>query len=132
MAWQLQDGVLSATHLLHDRDSKFCEAFDAVFTAKEVKVVHLPFRAPRANAYAERWVRTVRREMLDYLLIFGPRQLERVLQEFIDHHHTARPHQGLGQRTPILGTQKQSETDSAQVVRIDRLGGLIHEYARAA
>jgi putative transposase len=132
LAWQLQDGVLSTTHLLHDRDSKFCEAFDAVFTAEGVKVIRLPFRAPRANSHAERWVGTVRREVLDHLLIFGPRQLEFVLREFIDHYHTARPHQGLGQRTPIRAAEVRSEPDTAQVIRIDRLGGLIHEYARAA
>jgi putative transposase len=132
LAWQLQDGIISATRLLHDRDSKFCDAFDAVFTAEGVKVVRLPFRAPRANAYAERWVGTVRREMLDHLLIFGPRQLERVMQEFIDHYHTPRPHQGLGQRTPIPGAQVRSARNSAQVIRIDRIGGLLHEYVRAA
>jgi len=132
LVWQFQDGILSATHLLHERDSKFCDAFDEVFRAERVKVVRLPFRAPRANAFAERWVGTVRREALDHLLIFGPRQLERVLQEFIDHYHTARPHQGLGQRTPIRGTQVPSKSDNSQVIRIDRLGGLLHEYARAA
>ena len=132
LVWHLQDDVLRATHLLHDRDSKFCEAFDDVFMAEGVKVLRLPFRAPRANAYAERWVGTVRREALDHLLIFGPRQLERVLQEFIDHYHTARPHQGLGQRTPIRRAQVRSESDNGQVIRMDRLGGLIHEYARAA
>ncbi len=100
--------------------------------AEGARVVRLPFRAPRANAYAERWVGTVRKEVLDHLLIFGPRQLERVLQEFIDHYHRARPHQGLGQRTPIRGAQVSSESDNSQVVRIDRLGGLLHEYARGA
>ena len=100
--------------------------------AERVKVVRLPFRASRANAYAERWVGTVRREVLDHLLIFGSRQLQRVLQEFIDHYHTARPHQGLGQRTPIRGAQVPSESDYCQIIRIDRLGGLLHEYARAA
>jgi transposase InsO family protein len=114
LVWHLQDDVLRATHLLHDRDSKFCEAFDDVFMAEGVKVVRLPFRAPRANAYAERWVGTVRREALDHLLIFGPRQLERVLQEFIDHYHTARPHQGLGQRTPIRGAQYQANLTTAE------------------
>ncbi len=132
LVWQLQDGVFSATHLLHDRDSKFCDEFDAVFAAERVKVVRLPFRAPRANAYAERWVGTVRREVLDHLLIFGPRQLEHVLQEFIDHYHTARPHQSLGQRTPIRGVEVRSGSATAPVVRIDRLGGLLHEYGRAA
>ena len=132
LVWHLQDGVFSATHLLHDRDSKFCVEFDAVFAAERVKVVRLPFRAPRANAYAERWVGTVRREVLDHLLIFGPRQLERVLWEFIDHYHTARPHQGLGQRTPIRAAEVRGEPDSARVIRIDRVGGLIHEYVQAA
>jgi putative transposase len=103
-----------------------------VFMAEGVKVVRLPFRAPRANAYAERWVGTVRREVLDHLPIFGPRQLKRVLEEFIDHYHTARPHQSLSQRTPIRGAQVQSEPDTDRVIRIDRLGGLLHEYARAA
>jgi len=132
LAWQLQDGVLAATHLLHDRDAKFCEVFDEVFMAGGVKVVRLPFRAPRANAYAERWVGTVRREVLDHLLVFGPRQLERVLREFIDHYHNARPHQGLGQRTPIRGAQVPSASDNSRIIRIDRLGGLPHEYARVA
>ena len=70
--------------------------------------------------------------VLDYLLIFGPRQVERVLPEFIVPYHTARPYQGLGQRTPIRGAQVQSEPDTDPVIRIDRLGGLLHEYARAA
>jgi putative transposase len=100
--------------------------------AEGVKLVRLPFRALRANAYAERWVGTVRRVVLDHLLIFGPRQLERVLWEFIDHYHTARPHQGLGQRTPIRVAEVGSEPDAARVIRIDRVGGLIHEYVRAA
>ncbi len=132
LAWQLQDSVLSVTHVLHDRDSKFSDAFDEVFVAAGVKVVRLPFRAPRANAYAERWVGTVRREVLDHLLIFEPRQLERVLKEFIDHYHTSRPHQGLGPKTPIRGARVPSESDDSQIIRIDRLGGLLHEYALAA
>ncbi len=132
LAWKLQDGVISATHLLHDRDSKFCDAFDAVFAAEGVKVIRLPFRVPTANSYAERWVGTVRREILDHLMIFGPRQLERVLWKFIDHYHTARPHQGLGQRTPIRAAEVRSEPEKARVFRIDRVGGLIHEYVRAA
>jgi len=108
------------------------ELIDAVFAAERVKVVRLPFRAPRANAYAERWVGTVRREVLDHLLIFEPRQLERVLKEFIDHYHTSRPHQGLGPKTPIRGARVPSESDDSQIIRIDRLGGLLHEYALAA
>ena len=64
--------------------------------------------------------------------VFGPRQLERVLHEFIDHYHCARPHQGLGQRTPIRGAHVQDESDNSQVIRSDDIGGLIHEYLRVA
>jgi len=64
--------------------------------------------------------------------IFGPRQLERVLHEFIDHYRCARPHQGLGQRTPIRGAYVRNESDNSQVIRSDRIGGLTHEYARVA
>ena len=86
--------------LLHDRDSKFPAAFDDVFGSEGVQVIRLPYRAPRANAFAERWVGTARREVLDQHLIFGRRHLDHVLGQLVDHYHLARPHQGLGQRTP--------------------------------
>jgi transposase InsO family protein len=79
-----------------DRDSKFSAAFDEVFKSEGVDVIHLPFRRPVANAFAERWVGSVRRECLDRLLIFGRRHLEKVLAEFIDHYNLARPHQVWG------------------------------------
>jgi len=131
LAWKLQDGQIAARFLLRDRDSKFSAAFDEVLKSEGVDVIHLPFRRPVANAFAERWVGSARRECLDHLLIFGRRHLEKVLAEFIDHHNQARPHQGLDQRVPsppadtvvILG---------GPVERRDRLGGLLHEYARAA
>jgi len=96
----LQDGDLAAKFLLRDRDSKFTAAFDAVFRSEGVSVIHLPYRSPRSNSSAERWVGTARRELLDHLLIFGPRHLERALIEFVSHYNQARPHQGLGQRPP--------------------------------
>jgi putative transposase len=95
LAWKLQDAELRAGHLLRDRDSKFTAAFDEVFRSEGVGVIRLPYRSPRANAFAERWVGTVRRECLDHLLIFGRRHLETVLAEFVEHYHEARPHQGL-------------------------------------
>jgi putative transposase len=131
LAWKLQDGELVAKFLLRDRDSKFSAAFDEVFRSEGVRVVRLPYRSPRANSFAERWVGTARREVLDHLLIFGRRHLERVLIEFIEHYHEARPHQGLGQRRPHEPAGVIPLT-AGPVERGDRLGGLLHEYNRAA
>jgi len=100
LAWKLQDGALKAKFLLRDRDTKFTAGFDEVFKSEGVEAIRLPFRAPRANPYSERWVGSARRELLDRVLIFGRRHLEEVLTEFIDHYNHARPHQGIGQRRP--------------------------------
>jgi transposase InsO family protein len=99
-----------------------------------VKVIRLPYRSPRANSFAERWVGTARRELLDHLLIFGQRHLERVLIEFISHYNQARPHQGLGQRMPHGPADVAPITalPAGHIESHDRLGGLIHEYRRAA
>jgi putative transposase len=131
LAWKLQDGDLVSKFLLRDRDSKFNAAFDEVFRSGGVRVIRLPYRSPRANSFAERWVGTARREALDHLLIFGRRHLERVLIEFIEHYHDARPHQGLGQRRPNEPAGVIPLMAGA-VERSDRLGGLLHEYYRAA
>ncbi len=93
-------------------------------------MIKLPYRAPQANAYSERWVRTARRELLDHLLIFGERHLENVLKEFIQHYHQERPHRSLGLQPPCPSPLPASSTGS--IVRRDRLGGLLHEYSRAA
>jgi putative transposase len=87
--------------LLRDRDTKFTAAFDAVFAAAGIDVLTRSVRAPRANAYAERWVGTVRRELLDRMLIFGRRHLQAVLTEYADHYNTHRPHRSVGQRPPL-------------------------------
>jgi Integrase core domain len=84
--------------LVRDRDAKFSAAFDAVFAAEGIQVLRTPVRAPRANAYAERWVGTVRREVLDRMLILGCRQLRSVLAEYVDHSNGHRPHRALGRR----------------------------------
>jgi putative transposase len=87
----LEDCVGQFRFLLRDRDTKFTAAFDAVFVAEGLKVLRTPVRAPRANAYAERWVGTIRRELLDWMLIFGCRQLRSVLTEYVDHYNGHRP-----------------------------------------
>jgi putative transposase len=116
--------------LIRDRDSKYSGAFDEVFRSEGSRIVRTPVRAPKANAIAERFVRTVRTECLDWLLILNRRHLEHVLRVYVDHYNRERPHRGLELRPP----EPQSHPGSpvAEIRRLDRLGGLIHEYYRAA
>src|SRR5439155_13613816 len=86
--------------LVHDRDSKFSYAFDEVFRTEGIRVIRTPVQAPNANAHAQRCVRTVRSECLDWLLIFGRRQLERVLRTYVDHYNRQRPHRALDLDAP--------------------------------
>jgi hypothetical protein len=118
--------------LVRDRDTRFTAAFDAVVVAEAIQVLPTPVRAPRANAYAERWVGTVRREVLDRMLIFGCRQLRAVLAEYADHYNGHRPHRALGQAPPLGPAEPPAVGSAGGVVRQDRLGGLIHEYAQVA
>jgi transposase InsO family protein len=128
----LEDRVGRFRFLLRDRDAKFTAAFDAVFAAEGITVLRTPVRAPRANAYAERWVGTVRREVLDRMLILGCRQLRAVLAEYADHYNGHRPHRALGQAPPLGPGEPVVLVPAGRVVRRDRLGGLIHEYAQVA
>jgi putative transposase len=120
--------------LIHDRDAKFSGGFDEVFRTEGIAIIRTPFRAPNANAHAERFVRTLREECLDWLLVFGRGQLERVLREYFDHYNRERPHRALGLRAPAapLEVIPLRRGHQAAVRRGDRLGGLIHEYAWAA
>jgi putative transposase len=95
-------------------------------------VLRTPVQAPRANAYAERWVGTVRREVLDRLLIFGCLQLRSVLAEDADHYNVHRPHRALRQLPPPGLGESAVVVPAGRVVRRDQLGGLIHEYAQVA
>jgi transposase InsO family protein len=118
--------------LIRDRDTKFTAAFDAVFAAEGIQMLITPVRAPRANAYAERWVGTVRRECLDRMLVVGRRHLVSVLSEYAEHYNGHRPHRALGQAPPLGPTSRPDRRLGGRVVRHDRLGGLIHEYAQVA
>ncbi len=116
LSWQIgEDGRRRL--LICDRDTKFSRGFDEVFAAQGVRVIRTPFRSPKANAYAERWVGTVRREC-------------QVLAEFAMHYNAARPHRGLQLGTPI--PYALSPLAAGRVGRRDRLGGLVHEYERLA
>jgi len=97
--WNLEENDSAPHFLIHDRDSKFTNAFDIVFKSSGFHVIHTPLRAPDANAYAKRWVRTVREECLDHLIVMNQTHLKRVLESYIDYYETSRPHQGLNQQT---------------------------------
>jgi putative transposase len=120
--------------LVHDRDTKFSAAFDEVFRSEGAHVIRTPIQAPNANAHAERWVRTVRSECLDWLLIFGRRQLERVLRTYVEHYNRQRPHRALNLDAPDSNGSllPLPRTRPRTVRRRDRLCGLLHEYELAA
>jgi transposase InsO family protein len=131
----LEEQAHQFRYLVRDRDAKFTAAFDAVFGAAGVDVVKIPPRAPRANAFAERWVRTVRVECLDWTLRWNERQLHRVLTEYLRHYNAVRPHRSLDLHPPRPAsrlTLVEPGTVEAPVQRVDMLGGLIHAYRRAA
>ena len=126
----LQDSGRSFKFLIRDRDSKFVGTFDAVFASEATRVIKTPVRAPQANAYAERFVQTARRECLDWTLIFGSRHLAFVLADFVEFYNAARPHRGIDLDAPIP-LERPIDT-TRPIERVDRLGGLIHDYRRAA
>ncbi len=119
--------------VLHDRDAKFDRSFDTVFEAEGMKVIRTPVRAPKANATAERWIGSARRECLDWMLIVSRRHLEATLREYTDHYNGHRPHRALGMEAPAPRRHLHAVgKDPPTVTRQDVLGGLIHEYEIAA
>jgi transposase InsO family protein len=127
------DGALEHVgFLIRDRDTKFTAAFDEVFLSEGARVIKTPVRAPKANAFAERFVRTGRHEVLDLTLVFGRRHLDQILRRYAEHYNTRRPHRGLDLRTPDATSERPISPDVPLVRRIDVLGGLIHEYEPVA
>jgi hypothetical protein len=127
LCWALQDRAQPVRFLIHDRDAKFPPPFDTVFTAEGVAVIRTPYRAPNANACAERWIRAVREECLDRLMIVSETHLRRVLAAYASYFNQARPHQGLDQRIPLAPVSCQRD---GPIRRRDVLGGLLHDYYR--
>jgi hypothetical protein len=118
--------------LIRDRDAKYTGMFDAVFGAEGIEVLLTPAQAPRANAFAERWVRTVRRECLDRMLIYNTRHLLAVLGEYLAHYNGHRPHQGREQRPPDCDTLPVADLNALRVRRRKVVHGMINEYEQAA
>jgi putative transposase len=128
----LGERVTAFQFLIRDRDAKFTDVFDAVFTSEGIRILRTPVRAPRANAIAERWIGTVRRELLDRILILNQRHLEHALAEYTTHFNHHRPHRALQHATPLRPLPPLSSQPDLHIRRHDRLGGLIHEYAQVA
>jgi putative transposase len=119
--------------LLRDHDAKFSRSFDDVFCAEGAEVLLTPVQAPNANAHAERWIRTVRAECLDWLLIVGRGHLEQVLRVYVQHYNAHRAHRALGLQPPdpAVGLTLNGKDQPDRIYRRDLLGGLVHEYRQA-
>ena len=128
----IADRIEQFTFLVRDRDAKFTDTFDAIFASEGIRILRTPMRAPRANAFAERWVGTVRRELLDRMLLLGRRHLEIALLGYVAHYNQHRPHRALGQAPPQGAVPPPAPAANVRVLRVDRLGGLIHDDVQVA
>jgi putative transposase len=131
-ASDLEDAGRRFRFLIRDRDTKFTASFDEVFASIGVETIRTPTRSPRANPCAERFVHTIRQACLDHLLVVSRQHLDQVLAEYVQHYNQARPHRGLHLGQPIPRSFPLSPIDDGTVTRFDILGGIIHEYVRAA
>ena len=132
LAFDPDDARAPVRFLLRDRDQKFSRSFDEVFKTEGAKVILTPVRSPKGNAFAERWVRTVRAELLDWTLVLGRRHLDRLLDTYVEHYNAHRPHRGLDLTAPDAPFLHPSAARTEDVHRRDVLGGLVHEYHAAA
>ena len=126
LCWKLEEVGIGLRFVIHDRDRKFAPQADRVFRSAGAPVIATPLMAPRANAYAERWIGSCRRECLDRILILNQRHLEAVLGEYCLHFNQERPHRSLGLRPPASRGDPIPQI-SGRVERRTRLGGLLSE-----
>src|SRR6266849_1441454 len=133
--WSVGERPERLRFLIRDRDQKFTDSVDDVFRSEGMEIIRTPFRAPQANGVAERFVRTVRSECLDWLLILNQQHLERALGVFVNHYNGHRPHRALALNPPHPTRplfRPATAGGEARVQCRDRLGGLVHEYVLAA
>ena len=127
--WGFLEG---SRYLIHDRDTKFTDSFRAIVKSSHVEPLKLPARSPNLNAYAERWVKSVKEEALSKLILFGEASLRRVLSEYLVHYHVERNHQGKD-NVLLFPTATQTKNRVDRSVRCkERLGGLLKYYHREA
>ncbi|MDF2257749.1 integrase core domain-containing protein [Streptantibioticus ferralitis] len=131
LLWQLESRAHQFTHLVRDRDAKFTHAFDAVFASEGIEVVKIPPQSPNCNPHAERFVRSVREECTDRLLIYDHGHAEKILHDYTRHFNAHRPHQGRGQLAP-LDNPDVIPFPTARVKRRQAVTGLINEYCPAS
>lgn len=127
LIWEMQDEPQEMAFLIHDNDKKFSSSFDTVFDSTGIEIENTPYQAPQANAFAERWVRSIREECLDRILIVNERHLCRVLKQYIEYYNQARPYQGIDQRFPVSAPQRSTR---GTIRMRNVLGGIIHDYYR--
>ena len=132
LTMDLDDAGRGFCFFIRDRDAKFTAALDAVLAGSNVRIIKTPVRAPRANAIAERFVGSVRRVLLDRVLIINQRHAAAVLSEYEHHYNYHRPHRSLRQQAPLRPLPQRTTHETNNVRRHDRLGGLIHEYQQVA
>ena len=131
LSWKLAEEGINVRILIHDRDRKFATSFDGVLGAEGARVILTPLQAPKANAHAERWVGSVRRECLDWMLILNQRHLESVLSEYCAHYNGERPHRSRSLRPPASRGDPAIGLEGT-IRRRARLGGLLSDYSRLA
>jgi putative transposase len=122
--------LLGKRYLLHDRDTKFTQAFDGLLKDSGVEAVVLPPRSPNLNAHCERFVRSIKKEALKQMIMLGERSLSYAIQQYLVHYHTERNHQGLDNQ--LIAREGTSGCQTGLVVRRERLGGLLSYYHREA
>jgi putative transposase len=127
LAFNLDDAKAQVRYLVRDRDSTFTRSFDEVFKTEGTEVILTPVGSPKANAFAERWVRTVRAELLDWTLVLGRRHLDRLLDTYLEHYNAHRPHRALDLAAPDAPQLAAPPTRLDAIRRRDVLKGLIHE-----
>ncbi len=127
--WGFLSGI---RYLLHDRDGKYCPAFRKILKDSGVKPLALPARSPNLNAFAERWIRGAKEEVVNRLIFFGPNSLLRALDNYVAHFHHERNHQGIDNVIPLPRSADRIGATEGKIVRHQRLGGLLSSYRREA
>ena len=127
----MQSFYAQKKYLIHDRDTKYCDSFRRTLQQAGIKPIKLPVLSPNLNAYAERWVRSVKTECLNHLILVGKGSLERALSQYTEHYNRERTHQGLGNQMPEERFIS-ANSSSSEICHRERLGGLLSYYYRAA